>query len=87
MLCVTIEHYKDETVSIQEISDDSTVLARITENNTIDLDVCVPYINKEIAVQHKYTDNEKMNCTLSAKLEAVEIDQNTQIKCIKYSML
>ena len=87
MLCVTIEHYKDETISIQQIADDSTVLAKITENNSIDLDVCVPYINKEIAVQHKYTDNEAMNCTLAAKLEAVEIDPSTQVKCIKYSML
>ena len=87
MLNVTIEHYKDETISIQKISDDNVVLAKITEDNTINLDVCIPYINKEISIEHTYTNDNTKNCKLSATLEAVETDPLTKVKCIRYSML
>lgn len=87
MLHVIIEHCKDETVYIQAIRNDGNILAEIKEDNSIDLDVCVPYINQEIAVHHIYTDDSSMDYTLTAKLESVEIEPMTHVKCIKYSVV
>ena len=84
MLQIIVEHYKDETVSVQKISDDSDVLS-VMQDGIIDLDVCVPYINKQIKVHHNYIDDEEKSYVLTAKLEAVEIDPITQVKCIKYT--
>lgn len=84
MLQIIVEHYKDETVSVQKISDDSDVLS-VMQDGVIDLDVCVPYINKQIEVHHNYIDSNENNYVLKAKLEAVEIDPMTQVKCIKYT--
>ena len=86
MLQIYIEHYKNETVSIESISNDDTVLADF-ENGKIDLDVCIPYINQRIKVHHRYSDNPKENYTLTAILEAVEIEPVTQVKCIKFSVI
>lgn len=85
MLQVIVEHYKDETVSVKKICDDSTVLSVMKNTGVIDLDVCVPYINKQIEVHHNYIDSNENNYVLKAKLEAVEIDPMTQVKCIKYT--
>lgn len=85
MLQIIVEHYKNGTVSVQEISNDSDVLSVMQDNGIIDLDVCVPYINEKIKVHHNYIDDEEKSYILTAKLEAVEIDPITQVKCIKYT--
>lgn len=85
MLQIIIEHYKDETVSIQKICEDSTVLAVMQDTGTIDLDVCIPFINKQIEVHHNYVDDNEKSYVLTAKLEAIEIDPITQVKCIRYT--
>lgn len=85
MLQIEIEHYKDETISIQEIRNDSDVLSVMQDNGIIDLDVCIPYINEKIKVHHNYINDEEKSYILTAKLEAVEIDPITQVKCIKYT--
>ena len=84
MLQIIIEHYKDETVSIQKICEDSTVLAVMQDTGTIDLDVCIPFINQQIEVHHNYVDDNEKSYVLTAKLEAIEIDPITQVKCIRY---
>ena len=85
MLQIIIEHYKDETVSIQKICEDSTVLAVMQDTGTIDLDVCIPFINQQIEVHHNYVDDNEKSYVLTAKLEAIEIDHITQVKCIRYT--
>lgn len=85
MLQIIIEHYKDETVSIQKICEDSTVLAVMQDTGTIDLDVCIPFINQQIEVHHNYVDDNEKSYVLTAKLEAIEIDPITQVKCIRYT--
>lgn len=85
MLQIIIEHHKDETVSVQKICNDGTILAEMQDNNSIDLDVCTPYIGEEILVHHNHVDDDIKSYTLVAKLESVEIDPVTQVKCIKYS--
>ena len=85
MLQITIEHYKDETVSVQKICEDSTVLAGMQDTGTIDLDVCIPFINQQIEVHHNYVDDNEKSYVLTAKLEAIEIDPITQVKCIRYT--
>lgn len=85
MLQIEIEHYKDGTISIQEIRNDSDVLSVMQDNGIIDLDVCIPYINEKIKVHHNYINDEEKSYILTAKLEAVEIDPITQVKCIKYT--
>ena len=84
MLQITVEHYKDETVSVQKICEDSTVLAVMQDTGTIDLDVCIPFINQQIEVHHNYVDDNEKSYVLTAKLEAIEIDPITQVKCIRY---
>lgn len=83
MLQIIIEHSKD-TVSIRKICDDGAILSEM-QDDTINLDVCIPYINQDIIVHHNYLDNSKESYTLIANLEAVEINPPTNIKCIKYS--
>ena len=61
MLQIIIEHYKDETVSVQKICEDSTVLAVMQDTGTIDLDVCIPFINQQIEVHHNYVDDNDDN--------------------------
>ena len=85
MLQIIIEPYKDETVSIQKICEDSTVLAVMQDTGTIDLDVCIPFINQQIEVHHNYVDDNEKSYVLTAKLEAIEIDPITQVKCIRYT--
>lgn len=85
MLQITVEHYKDETVSVQKICEDSTILAVMQDTGTIDLDVCVPFINQQIEVHHNYVDDNEKSYVLTAKLEAIEIDPITQVKCIRYT--
>lgn len=85
MLQITVEHYKDETVSVQKICKDSTVLAVMQDTGTIDLDVCIPFINQQIEVHHNYVDDNEKSYVLTAKLEAIEIDPITQVKCIRYT--
>lgn len=85
MLQITVEHYKDETVSVQKICEDSTVLAVMQDTGTIDLDVCIPFINQQIEVYHNYVDDNEKSYVLTAKLEAIEIDPITQVKCIRYT--
>ena len=85
MLQIIVEHYKDGTVSVQEIRNDSDVLSVMQDNGIIDLDVCIPYINEKIKVHHNYINDEEKSYILTAKLEAVEIDPITQVKCIKYT--
>lgn len=85
MLQIEIEHYKDGTISIQEIRNDSDVLSVMQDNGIIDLDVCISYINEKIKVHHNYINDEEKSYILTAKLEAVEIDPITQVKCIKYT--
>ena len=85
MLQITIEHYKDETVSVQKICEDSTILAVMQDTGTIDLDVCIPFINQQIEVHHNYVDDNEKSYVLTAKLEAIEIDPITQVKCIRYT--
>lgn len=85
MLQITVEHYKDETVSVQKICEDSTVLAVMQDTGTIDLDVCIPFINQQIEVHHNYVDDNEKSYVLTAKLEAIEIDLITQVKCIRYT--
>ena len=97
MLQITVEHYKDETVSVQKICEDSTVLAVMQDTGnstvlavmqdtgTIDLDVCIPFINQQIEVHHNYVDDNEKSYVLTAKLEAIEIDPITQVKCIRYT--
>ena len=85
MLQIIIEHYKDETVSIQKTCEDSTVLAVMQDTGTIDLDVCIPFINQQIEVHHNYVDDNEKSYVLTAKLEAIEIDPITQVKCIRYT--
>ena len=87
MLQVYIEHNKNQTIAIQEIMDDDKMLAELEENNSINLDVCIPYINQRIAVHHVYVDDSSKDCTLNAILEAVEIEPTTKAKCIRYSMI
>ena len=84
MLQIYIEHYKDETVLIQSIQSDKTILAEF-ENDNINLDVCIPFIGQEIKVHHIYVDDCDNSYVLTAKLESVEIDSITNVKCIKYS--
>ena len=85
MLQVTIEHYTDGTSSVQSIEDGQTVLAQM-ENEYINLDVCTPYVGRNIQVNHKYSENVSNNYSVNAKLETVEIDNSTGVKCIKYSV-
>ena len=85
MLQITIEHYKDETVSVQKICEYCTVLALMQYTGTIDLDVCIPFINQQIEVHHNYVDDNEKSYVLTAKLEAIEIDPITQVKCIRYT--
>ena len=85
MLQITVEHYKDETVSVQKICEDSTVLAVMQDTGTIDLDVFIPFINQQIEVHHNYVDDNEKSYVLTAKLEAIEIDPITQVKCIRYT--
>lgn len=85
MLQITVEHYKDETVSVQKICEDSTVLAVMQDTGTIDLDVCIPFINQQIEVHHNYVDDNEKSYVLTAKLEAIEIDPIAQVKCIRYT--
>lgn len=85
MLQITVEHYKDETVSVQKICEDSTILAVMQDTETIDLDVCIPFINQQIEVHHNYVDDNEKSYVLTAKLEAIEIDPITQVKCIRYT--
>ena len=85
MLQIIIEHYKDETVSVQKICEDSTILAVMQDTGTIDLDVCIPFINQQIEVHHNYVDDNEKSYVLTAKLEAIEIDPITQVKCIRYT--
>lgn len=85
MLQITVEHYKDETVSVQKICEDSTVLAVMQDTGTIDLDVCIPFINQQIEVHHNYVDDNEKSYVLTAKLKAIEIDPITQVKCIRYT--
>lgn len=85
MLQITVEHYKDETVSVQKICEDSTILAVMQDTGTIDLDVCIPFINQQIEVHHNYVDDNEKSYVLTAKLEAIEIDPITQVKCIRYT--
>ena len=73
MLQITVEHYKDETVSVQKICEDSTILAVMQDTGTIDLDVCIPFINQQIEVHHNYVDDNEKSYVLTAKLEAIEI--------------
>ena len=88
MLQVNIDHYEDGTVSVQSILDtnENHALA-IMHEGVINLDVCIPYINQEISVCHNYVYDTDKSYNLKAKLEAVEIDSITQVKCIKYSPL
>lgn len=83
MLQIYIEHFKNETIVIQSIQDDDTILSEYGDNE-INLDVCIPYIGKEIKVHHQYVEDIKNSYTLTAKLETVEIDPITKVKCIKY---
>lgn len=85
MLQITVEHYKDETVSVQKICEDSTILAVMQDTGTIDLDVCIPFINQQIEVHHNYVDDNEKSYVLTAKLETIEIDPITQVKCIRYT--
>lgn len=85
MLQITVEHYKDETVSVQKICEDSIILAVMQDTGTIDLDVCIPFINQQIEVHHNYVDDNEKSYVLTAKLEAIEIDPITQVKCIRYT--
>lgn len=87
MLQVYIEHQEDQTIAIQEICDDDKILAELEENNSINLDVCIPYVNQRIEVHHDYVNDFSKNCTLNAILESVEIDPVTKVKCIRYSMI
>lgn len=87
MLQVYIEHHNNQTIAIQEICDGDKILAELEENNSINLDVCIPYINQRIEVHHVYTDDNSKNCTLNAILEAVETEPMTKAKCIRYSMI
>lgn len=84
MLQIYIEHFKNETVSINSIYDDDVVLSEINDNET-NLDVCTPFINQEIKVHHSYVEEVENNYTLTAILEAVEVDPITKVKCIKYT--
>lgn len=85
MLQITIEHYKDEASGIQKICTGTELLAQMQDNNTIDLDVCIPYINQEIVVYHIYVGEEKKNFMTNAILKAVEIDPVTNTKCIRFA--
>lgn len=87
MLQVFIEHYKNETIAIKKIAVGDILLAELQDNNTIDLDVCVPYINQRIKIHHEHIDSGTESYTITAILEAVEIDPATQFKCIKYSVI
>lgn len=85
MLQITIEHYKDEASGIQKICTDTELLAQMQDNNTIDLDVCIPYINQDIVVYHIYIDDSRKNFITNAVLKAVEIDPDTNTKCIRFA--
>ena len=72
-------------MSVQKICEDSTILAVMQDTGTIDLDVCIPFINQQIEVHHNYVDDNEKSYVLTAKLEAIEIDPITQVKCIRYT--
>lgn len=83
MLQIFIEH-SGETVCVQKICNDITTLAEM-QDGKIDLDVCIPYVDREINVHHTFLDNSENDYVLAAKLEKVEIEPTTNIKCIRYS--
>ena len=83
MLQIIIEH-SEGTVCVQKICNDVTTLAEM-QDGKIDLDVCTPYINREIEVHHNFLDHSEDDYVLTAKLEKVEIEPITHVKCIKYS--
>ena len=83
MLQIFIEH-SEKTVCVQKISNDITTLAEM-QDGKIDLDACIPYVNQEINVHHTFLDNSENDYVLVAKLEKVEVEPTTNVKCIKYS--
>ena len=85
MLQVTIEHYTDGTASVQSVKDGQTILAQM-EDGYINLDVCTPYVERNIQIKHEYPENVSNNYSVNAKLETVEIENSTGVKCIKYSV-
>lgn len=87
MLQIFIEHYKNETIAIKEIKTGYVPLAELDDNNVIDLDVCIPYINQRIKVHHNHIEDNKESYTSTAILESVETDPATQFKYIKYSVI
>jgi len=84
MLQITIEHYKDEASCIQKICTETEMLAQV-QDNVIDLDVCIPYIDEDIVVYHIYSEDAKKNFITNAVLKAVEIDPATKTKCIRFA--
>ena len=86
MLSITIDYYKDGTISMQEISDDDNVLAVATDN-IIDLNVCVPYINKNALVHNNYVDDVVNSYTSLVKIKAIDFDETTNSEYIEYSIL
>lgn len=85
MLQITIEHYSDGTASVQSVKDGKTVLAEMQEGY-INLDVCTPYVERNIEIKHEYPEKISDNYSAKARLEAVEIENSTGLRCIRYSL-
>jgi hypothetical protein len=88
MLQVNIQHGEnDSSVKISTLYDDNVLLKEFdNETGKIDLDVCNPYIGKEIRVNHFFTDKEN-NYTTKGILESVDTDPSTGLKSIKYQTM
>ena len=88
MLQVNIKHKSDgPSVRIETLYDDDILLKEFdNETGKIDIEVCRPYINKEIKVNHIF-DNETNNYTVRGILQGIITDAATGLKSIKYQTM
>lgn len=87
MLQVNIQHGKDDlSLRIATLYDDDVLLKEFnSETGKINLDVCKPFISKEIRIHHFFDEKEK-NYTVKGILEEVAMD-SSGIQSIKYQIM
>lgn len=84
MLHIYVIHSKNNTIYLDKITEDETILAEHNaETNMIDLDVCIPYVGDKIMVHHTFMANHNDDYSVAAKLLGVETDANG-IKSVRY---
>lgn len=88
MLQVNIQHENNSSsIKIATLYDDDILLKEFdSETGKIDLDVCSPFIGKEIRVNH-FFNNKEQNYTVKGVLQEIITDEATGIKSIKYQTM